>query len=482
MPMAEVQSHVEVWNQVLQVIRDNINIQSYRTWFEPIRPIRLERNVLTIQVPSQFFYEWIEEHYVSLLRRTIRHFLGADAKLEYSVIIENASNGSDNVTVSMPTLNTEFKNSNPPVNLPLSTGKSIPNPFVIPGLKKVSINPQLNNFYTFQSFIEGECNRLARTAGMAVANRPGQTAFNPLLLYGGVGLGKTHLAQAIGNEVKKHHPSKVVLYVSSEKFTNQFVDSIKNNSVSDFIAFYQLVDVLIVDDVQFFAGKERTQDIFFHVFNHLHQADRQLILTSDSPPSDLKGMEERLLSRFKWGLSADLQAPDLETRVAILRNKMYLEGIDMPDDVVDYIAQNITSNIRELEGALISVLAQSSFNRREIDMDLAHQIVRNFVKNANREISIDSLQKIVADYFRLGVEKLKEKTRKREVVQARQIAMYFAKHYTKSSLKTIGLHFGGRDHSTVIHALHTVDDLMATDKEFRRYVEDIKKKIQLNNT
>lgn len=480
--MAEVQSHVEVWNQVLQVIRDNINIQSYRTWFEPIRPIRLERNVLTIQVPSQFFYEWIEEHYVSLLRRTIRHFLGADAKLEYSVIIENASNGSDNVTVSMPTLNTEFKNSNPPVNLPLSTGKSIPNPFVIPGLKKVSINPQLNNFYTFQSFIEGECNRLARTAGMAVANRPGQTAFNPLLLYGGVGLGKTHLAQAIGNEVKKHHPSKVVLYVSSEKFTNQFVDSIKNNSVSDFIAFYQLVDVLIVDDVQFFAGKERTQDIFFHVFNHLHQADRQLILTSDSPPSDLKGMEERLLSRFKWGLSADLQAPDLETRVAILRNKMYLEGIDMPDDVVDYIAQNITSNIRELEGALISVLAQSSFNRREIDMDLAHQIVRNFVKNANREISIDSLQKIVADYFRLGVEKLKEKTRKREVVQARQIAMYFAKHYTKSSLKTIGLHFGGRDHSTVIHALHTVDDLMATDKEFRRYVEDIKKKIQLNNT
>ncbi|MDX2063066.1 MAG: chromosomal replication initiator protein DnaA [Bacteroidia bacterium] len=476
-------NHREVWEHCLNVIRDNIPVQSFRTWFEPIEPLSLENNVLTIQVPSQFFYEWIEEHYIGLLRRTVRHFLGADAKLEYSVIVENSSVASETpVSVQMPATTNETRPTNPPVNLPLNTGKSIPNPFVIPGLKKVSINPQLNTYYTFDSYIEGECNRLARTAGLAVANRPGQTAFNPLLLYGGVGLGKTHLAQAIGNEVKRQHPSKVVLYVSSEKFTNQFVDSIKNNSVSDFISFYQLVDVLIVDDIQFFAGKERTQDIFFHVFNHLHQTDRQLILTSDAPPNDLKGMEERLLSRFKWGLSADLQSPDLETRIAILKNKMYHEGIDIPDDVVEYIAYNITSNIRELEGALISILAQSSFNRREIDMDLAHQIVKNFVKNASRELSIDSIQKIVSEYFRLPVEKLKEKTRKREIVQARQISMFFAKQYTKSSLKTIGLHFGGRDHSTVIHALHTVDDLMTTDKEFRRYVEEIRKKIQLSTS
>lgn len=473
-------THQEIWGKCLEVIRDNIPTQSFRTWFEPIEPISLEKNVLTIQVPSQFFYEWIEEHYIGLLRRTIKHFLGADAKLEYSVIMEPSTTPEvESVSVHMPATTQDYRSTNPPVHLPLNTAKSVPNPFVIPGLKKVSINPQLNPYYTFDSFIEGECNRLARTAGVAVANRPGQTAFNPLLIYGGVGLGKTHLAQAIGNEVKRQHPSKVVLYVSSEKFTNQFVDSIKNNSVSDFISFYQLVDVLIVDDIQFFAGKERTQDIFFHVFNHLHQSDRQLILTSDCPPNDLKGMEERLLSRFKWGLSADLQSPDLETRMAILQNKMYHEGMEMPEDVVEYIADNITSNIRELEGALISILAQSSFNRRDIDMDLAHQIVKNFVKNANRELSIDSIQKIVSEYFRLPVEKLKEKTRKREIVQARQISMFFAKQFTKSSLKTIGLHFGGRDHSTVIHALNTVDDLMATDKEFRRYVDDIRKKIQL---
>jgi chromosomal replication initiator protein len=477
----EVLTHTDVWNKCLQVIRDNINIQSFRTWFEPIKPLRLEAGILTIQVPSQFFYEWIEEHYISLLRRTLRHFLGPDAKLEYSVIMENGGEDGDKLSVNMPTQIGEYKVKNPPVNMPLTGSKTIPNPFVIPGLKKVSINPQLNSYYTFESFIEGECNRLARTAGLAVATRPGQTAFNPLLVYGGVGLGKTHLAQAIGNEVKKNHPNKVVLYVSSEKFTNQFVDSIKNNSVSDFISFYQLVDVLIVDDIQFFAGKERTQDIFFHVFNHLHQTDRQLILTSDCPPSDLKGMEERLLSRFKWGLSADLQSPDFETRIAILQNKMYLEGINIPNDVTEYIAHNISSNVRELEGALISLLAQSSFNRKEIDIDLAQTIVKNFVKNASREISIDSIQKIVSDYFRLPVEKLKEKTRKREIVQARQISMFFAKQYTKSSLKTIGLHFGGRDHSTVIHALHTVDDLISTDKEFRRYVDDIRKKIQITS-
>jgi chromosomal replication initiator protein len=477
----EVLTHTDVWNKCLQVIRDNINIQSFRTWFEPIKPLRLEAGILTIQVPSQFFYEWIEEHYISLLRRTLRHFLGPDAKLEYSVIMENGGEDGDKLSVNMPTHIGEYKVKNPPVNMPLTGSKTIPNPFVIPGLKKVSINPQLNSYYTFESFIEGECNRLARTAGLAVATRPGQTAFNPLLVYGGVGLGKTHLAQAIGNEVKKNHPNKVVLYVSSEKFTNQFVDSIKNNSVSDFISFYQLVDVLIVDDIQFFAGKERTQDIFFHVFNHLHQTDRQLILTSDCPPSDLKGMEERLLSRFKWGLSADLQSPDFETRIAILQNKMYLEGINIPNDVTEYIAHNISSNVRELEGALISLLAQSSFNRKEIDIDLAQAIVKNFVKNASREISIDSIQKIVSDYFRLPVEKLKEKTRKREIVQARQISMFFAKQYTKSSLKTIGLHFGGRDHSTVIHALHTVDDLISTDKEFRRYVDDIRKKIQITS-
>lgn len=471
----------QVWSKCLEVIRDNINAQSYRTWFEPIKPVKLVDNVLTIEVPSQFFYEWIEEHYVALLRKTLRRFLGPNAKLEYSVIIEHNQNGVGNYVVQMPTLSSEYNNKNPLVNIPLDSSKPVPNPFVIPGLKKISIDPQLNPYYTFDTFIEGDANRLARTAGQAVAARPGQTSFNPLFIYGGVGLGKTHLCQAIGNEVKKNHPGKIVLYVPSEKFTNQFIEAIKNNNVSEFINFYQLIDVLIVDDIQFLAGKDKTQDIFFHIFNHLQQNNRQIILTSDCPPHELKGMEDRLLSRFKWGLSADLGIPDADTRIAILENKMHAEGIEIPAEVVEFIAYNITSNIRELEGAMISIIAQSAFNRKEIGLDLARQIIKNFVKNANREISIESIQKIVSDYFAIGVEKLKEKTRKREIVQARQISMYFAKQFTKASLKTIGLHFGGRDHSTVIHALQTVSDLMSTDKQFLGWVEDIHKKIQVSN-
>lgn len=477
--MTQVMNYSAVWNKCLEVIRDNINTQSYKTWFEPIKPVRLDNNVLTIQVPSQFFYEWIEEHYVSLLSKTIRHFLGPDAKLEYSVVMESSNGEQQQYTVNMPTSFGEHKTKNPPVNLPLSSNRPPLNPFVIPGLKKISIDSQLNPMCTFDSFIEGECNRLARAAGLNIATRPGQTSYNPLLIYGSFGLGKTHLAQAIGNEVKRLNPEKVVLYISSEKFTNQFVDSIKNNTVSDFISFYQLIDVLIVDDIQFLAGKERTQDIFFHVFNHLHHSNRQIILTSDVAPGELKGMEERLLSRFKWGLSADLGVPDLETRMAILRHKMYQEGIEIPEEVVEYIAYNIKTNVRELEGAMISIIAQSSFNRKEIDLDLARHVIKNFVKNASRELSIDTIQKLVCEYFQISQEKLKEQTRKREYVQARQIAMYFCKEFTKSSLKTIGLHFGGRDHSTVIHALNTVNDLTCTDKEFKRYIEELRKKIQL---
>jgi len=332
----------QVWNQCLEVVRDNISPQSYKTWFEPIKPLRLEKGVLTIQVPSQFFYEWLEEHYVTLLRRTIRRFIGPDARLEYSIIIENAQEGQQKLAVNIPTASVEHTTKNPPVNLPLNIGKgNPPNPLVIPGLKKISIDSQLNGYYTFDTFMEGEAKRLARTAGLAVANRPGKTAYNPLLIYGGFGLGKTHLAQAIGNEVKKLHPNKVVLYISSEKFVNQFVESIRANNATDFVNFYQLVDVLIVDDIQFLANKDHTQHTFFHVFNHLHQCDKQIIITSDKLPADLQGLEERLLSRFKWGLTADLQMPDINTRVAILKHKMYVEGINIPDEVTEYIASNI---------------------------------------------------------------------------------------------------------------------------------------------
>ncbi|MBO6534240.1 MAG: chromosomal replication initiator protein DnaA, partial [Muricauda sp.] len=321
-----------------------------------------------------------------------------------------------------------------------------------------------------------DSNRLARSAGMAVANKPGGTSFNPLLVFGGVGLGKTHLAHAIGVEIKDKYPEKTVLYISAEKFTQQYIESVKKNTRNDFIHFYQLIDVLIIDDVQFLSGKSGTQDVFFHIFNHLHQNGKQVILTSDKAPVDMQDIEQRLLSRFKWGLSAELQSPDYETRVSILKNKLYRDGVEMPDDIIDHVAKNIKTNIRELEGAIISLIAQSSFNKREVTLELAQQVVEKFVKNTKREVSIDYIQKVVSDYFEMDVETLQSKTRKRHIVQARQLAMFFAKKFTKASLASIGSQIGKRDHATVLHACKTVDNLAETDKQFRKYIDDLNKK------
>jgi chromosomal replication initiator protein len=470
----------KVWQSCLDIIKDNVNQQSFKTWFDPIRPVKLNGNVLTIQVPSQFFYEWLEEHYIDLLKKTINKELGSDGRLEYSIIMENNYRNANPYTVNIPAVNSKALR-NPPVSMPIDlNSNSIKNPFILPGLKKMNVESQLNPNYSFDNLVEGDCNRLARSAGFAVANKPGGTAFNPLLIYGGVGLGKTHLANAIGIEIKKNFPNKTVLYVQSEKFCHQFVDAVKNNSHNDFIHFYQMIDVLIIDDVQFFAGKEKTQDVFFQIFNHLHQTGKQLVLTSDKSPIELIGLEQRLLSRFKWGLSADLQVPNLETRIAILEKKIYADGIEMPKDVIEYLAYNITTNVRELEGALISLVAQSTLNRKAITMELARQMIDKFVKNTTREISIDFIQKVVSDYFNLPLELLKSKTRKREVVQARQIAMFFAKSMTKSSLASIGLQCGGKDHATVLHACRTVNNLMETDKKFRVYIDEIEKKIGNN--
>lgn len=466
-----------VWNECLVIIKDNVTPQSYTTWFEPIKAVKLEDDILTIEVPSQFFYEWLEEHYVVLLKKTLTRVLGENAGLEYRIVVDKGEKGHS--TIYVPTTRNGANKGNE-IDMPLVIGTSIKNPFIIPGIKKVKIDSQLNPSYTFESFVEGECNRLVRSAGYAVAKAPGKTAFNPLVLYGGVGLGKTHLGQAIGNEIKKNFPKKTVLYVSSEKFANQFIDALKNNTINDFIHFYQLIDVLILDDIEFLSNKDRTQDIFFHIFNHLHQNNKQLILTSDRPPKDLEGMEERLLSRFKWGLAADVQLPDYETRVAILEKKMYAAGIELPQEVVEFVAINIKTNVRELEGALISLLAHSSLNKRVIDLDLAKKIVKNFVKNISREVSIDFIQKTVCDFFGVEEQKLKEKTRKRQIVQARQLSMYLAKNLTKNSLKTIGNYFGGRDHSTVIHSCQAIQNLMDTDGKFKDNVEEIQKKIQLS--
>lgn len=472
--------HEKIWERCLEVIQDNVSQQSFKTWFQPIKALKLADAVLTIQVPSQFFYEWLEEHYIGLLKKTIKKELGSEGRLEYSIIMENGSKSAHPYAVKVPTSNSrDVKNA--AVSLPVDVANSpIKNPFIIPGLRKIKIESHLNPNYSFENFIEGDCNRLARSAGYAVSQKPGGTAFNPLLVYGGVGLGKTHLAHAIGIEIKKNHPDKTILYVPAEKFTQQFIESVRNNTSGDFLQFYQMMDVLIIDDVQFLAGKEKTQDVFFHIFNHLHQNGRQIVLTSDKAPVEMQGVEQRLLSRFKWGLSADLQQPGLETRIAILQKKMYAEGLDLPKEVVEYLAYSITTNIRELEGAMISLIAQSSLNKKSVTLDLAKQMIDKFVKNTAREVSIDYIQKVVCDYFDLPIELLKSKTRKREVVQARQIAMYFAKKMTKSSLASIGAHCGGKDHATVLHACRTVNNLQETDKQFRGYLEDLEKKLSVH--
>lgn len=469
--------HEEIWNNCLKVIRDNVPSISFRTWFEPIVPLRLEDKVLTIQVPSPFFYEYLEEKYIEIISKTLRKELGYDAKLEYSIVMENNSVNSRPYTVRFPArYQTELKNK--PVSLPLTEENSIKNPFIIPGIKKLNIDPRLNPENSFENFIEGECNRLARSAGYAVANNPGGTAFNPLLIYGDSGLGKTHLAQAIGIEIKNKFPDKVVLYVNANRFQTQFVESIRNNNKNDFLHFYQMIDVLIIDDVHEFAGKEKTQDIFFHIFNHLHQSGKQLILSSDKPPVELQGLEQRLLSRFKWGLSADLQIPDYETRIAILRKKTYKDGIELPEEVIEYVATHITDNIRELEGALISLLAQSTLNKKEITLDLAKEMIDKLIKNTKREVSIDYIQKVVCNYFEIPTDSIQSKTRKREIVQARQVAMYFSKNLTKASLATIGAQIGGKDHATVLHACKTVNNLLETDKLFKGQIEEIEKKLK----
>ena len=461
--------HQKVWNNCLSTIKRQVGDQAFSTWFDPIMPLKLENKVLTIQVPSQFFYEWLEEHYVQILRDVIHEQLGAEGKLEYSIVIDKGNDHTKPYTINLPTSSRQDKK--------IREQKDQEDRDFLNEIFKYDF--RLNNNYTFDTFIEGDCNRLARSAGYAVAQRPGITSFNPLMVYGGVGLGKTHLAQAIGNEITQNISGKEVIYVPAEKFTQQFIESVKVNKIQQFQNFYNKIDILILDDVQFLAGREKTQEIFFHIFNHLHQNGKQIIMTSDCPPKDLKGLEERLLSRFKWGLTADLQQPDFETRIAIIHKKMQSDGIHIPENVIEYLAYSVDTNVRELEGVLISLIAHASLMKKDIDLELAKQTLKTIVHDIDTEVSIDYIQKTVSEYYHLKIDDLKDKTRKKEVVIARQLAMYFAKEYTNHSLKSIGYHFGGRDHSTVIHAVQTVNDMYDVDNHFRSSVDELKKKLKM---
>jgi chromosomal replication initiator protein len=469
-----------VWQRCMNLIQERVTSLSFKTWFQPIAPLKLNGQEITVQVPSQFFYDWVDQHYNGLIRETITAVLGDGAKLYYSIASEEAE-----AAIETP----------PALPLPVSTTSASRENQLQASQQQLFFAPRaafrqaeqpmaqsnLNPRYTFDNFIKGDSNQLARAAALAVGNNPGGTSFNPLVIYGGTGLGKTHLMHSIGNHAIVIGKAKRVVYVSSEKFTIEFVDAIQSDRVNEFSYFYRSVDLLIVDDIQFFSGKEKTQDNFFHTFNTLYQLGKQIVLSSDVPPKELKGLDERLISRFQSGLTADIQPPDLETRIAILRKKSEDNSFELPQDVVDFIAASVTSNIRELEGCLISLIARSSLDNREITVDLARDVLRMVVNESKSPINIDQIQRIVCEYYDIPEDLLRAKTRKQEVVNARQVAMFLSKELTNSSLKTIGLHFGGRDHSTVIHSCQSIQDRINGDSSFKQSLDQLRRRIELNS-
>ncbi len=470
-----------VWQQCLDIIKSNLSPESFHNWFKPIEPVRLKKNKLTIRVPSPFYYEYLEENYIEVLRRALRNVIGPDAKLEYEIVAVKKNNKPNTDTPHglyvLPGKTTPPP-ENKPQTVPVQTDQ-ISNPLVIPGIKKQKINSNLVPEYNFENFIEGDCNRPARNAGLKIAEKPGMHIFNPLMIFGPIGTGKTHLAHAIGIEIKRKFPDLTVLYIPANKFEDQFITAIKNNNKQKFIEFYQMIDVLILDDVHEFAEKNKTQQTFFHIFNSLHQRNKQLILTSDRPPVEMKGIHDRLLSRLKWGLTVELKVPDFETRLKILKHKAYQEGIDISDKVLEYIAESVNTNIRELEGVMYSIIAYSTLNgTKKITIDLVREVMKQLIKERQKNLDIDYIVSTVAQFFDLEPKVIKSKARTREIVLARQIAMYLAREYTDASLNRIGAEIGGRDHTTVLYACRTVQNLMETDKNLRQRVESIIRRLK----
>lgn len=462
--MMQTETYNEVWQDCLDRLRSSITEEELVRWFMPIRPIGFDGSNLRLRVPNESFVANIERNYLRYLRPIVQELYGVDTQLHYAV---PRSAQQAVVNTSAPSV-PRFATPNDTTN--------ITNPFTFPGLpRKIMFDPQLNPNYTFDNHVEGECNRLARSAGMAVAVTPGTNAFNPLYIYGDSGLGKTHIVQAIGHEVRQRHPELQVLYVSMNKFQAQFQTAYKNGEITDFIHFYQMVDVLIIDDIQELTGKVGTQNAFFNIFNHLQLAGKQLILTSDKPPVELKDIEQRLLTRFKWGLSAYLSIPDYDTKVKIIRNKAQRLGANIPEDVVAYLAENISANVREIEGALSSLIANASFLGRKITISLAKDILKVYVKLTQKEITIDHIVKVVCDYYNIELDTFNSAKRTRDVAQARQVAMYLAKQHTKAPLTVIGSSIGGRNHATVLHSCKAVSDMMDTDKVFKSQIEEIDK-------
>jgi chromosomal replication initiator protein len=455
---------VSLWNKCLEVIKDNVNDKAYSTWFRPIVPIKYEGSDFTVQVPSHFFYEYIEEQYAHLIHATLTRITGKNLIINYRVFVDNSDKKKGHTTIqSDRTMNGGIDLKKPAKNLNKS-----PDLLTSPQEWYTHLNERL----CFHNFFEGPSNILARRIGESIAEQPGKT-FNPFYVYGNTGVGKTHLCHAVGNRIRELYPDRKTIYISSHLFQVQFTDASRNNTFNDFINFYQSVDVLIIDDIQEFVGKEKTQNAYFHIFNHLQLLGKQLILTSDKAPAEMQGLEDRLISRMKWGMTAELHKPDLELRKKILRYKTKQDGLNLSEEIINYVAENATEHVRDLEGIITSLVAHALVYNKEIDMELTRKVVSKAVKIEERIITPEKIQNTVSGYFKIDIKDIHSKSRRQEIVKARQIAMFLCKKHTKYSFAHIGSIVGKRDHSTVLHACRTVQDQIDIDKSFRSVMNEI---------
>jgi chromosomal replication initiator protein len=436
---------MNAWQEILGYLKGKVNTQSYQTWLRPTRFSHVNQEALVVRVPNREFQDWIQEHYGSLINEALSQLHVDVRKVEY--VIEEASDKKPVELANREALQAK--------------------------LDFESVDHQLNPRYTFDTFVVGNCNQFAHAAAQAVAETPAK-AYNPLFLYGGVGLGKTHLMQAVGHMIKSKWREKRLAYVSSESFTNEVINSLRYDLMVSFRDKYRNVDLLLMDDIQFIAGKERTQEEFFHTFNTLYESQKQVVISSDCPPKEIPGLEERLRSRFAWGLTADLQPPDLETKRAILAKKTENEGVELPDDVSDFIAGKIKSSIRDLEGALTRVIGYSSLTGTAITLSMAQQVLKGLVNMEERRVSIEHVQRAVCREFGLSMPQLKAKDNSRAVAYPRQIAMFLAKELTSASLPQIGREFGGKHHTTVLHSINKIAELREKDRDLNRLINKVR--------
>ncbi|MFI3258571.1 MAG: chromosomal replication initiator protein DnaA [Rikenellaceae bacterium] len=466
------------WRDCLEQIKLKTTEEDFVRWIKPIVPLEYDGDKLRLGVPNKGYVDKIEGRFINLLQPIIWEMYGEQTRICYAVPKSGATTTA--TTSVTPSSNSSVAGATSPhFSTSQSNMADIKNPFVIPGLRKINIDPNLNPNYRFENFIEGECNRLSRSAGLAVAENPGNNPFNPLYIYGNSGLGKTHIVQAVGHKIREKHPHLQVLYVSMNKFQSQFQTAYKNGEIPDFIHFYQTIDVLIIDDIQELTGKAGTQNAFFNIFNHLQLSGKQIILTSDKSPVELKDIEERLLTRFKWGFASQMELPNYETKYQIIETKAQRNSSIIPASVVEYLANNIMSNVREIEGALSAIVAHAKFLHRKVTIPLAREILKSYVQFNHKEINVEQIIGVVCRNFNISLDALNSAKRTRELAQARQIAMYLAKQHTKSSLSVIGAAVGGRNHSTVLHSCKAVTNLIETDKQFKEVVENITREILL---